>query len=201
MAEIRRCRPGDRADLYRVCLATGDSGGDASALCRDPDLLGHLYVGPYLELEQSLAIALVDGEGVAGYVLGALDTRDFEARAERLWWPALRRRYPEPDPAVRPTWTRDDRLAHLIHRPPRAAPEITATHPSHLHIDLLPRCQGAGHGRRMMATLCDALRERGSPGVHLGVGRRNERAIAFYHRVGFTELRASPDALTLGQLL
>ena len=35
-------------------------------------------------------LVLDDGTGPGGYVLGALDTRAFEARCEREWWPPLR---------------------------------------------------------------------------------------------------------------
>ncbi|MGH3716659.1 MAG: GNAT family N-acetyltransferase [Micromonosporaceae bacterium] len=198
VAVIRRYRSADRDALYRICLATGDSGGDATGLYADPDLLGDVYVGPYLELEPSLAYVLDDG-APAGYVLGALDTAAFEARAEREWWPPLRRRYPAPpDPADRPQWTPDQRLIDLIHHPRRTAPEVTAAYPSHLHVDLLPRAQSGGNGRRLMDTLLAALRETGSEGVHLGVGRRNERAVAFYRKLGFTEIVSLPDALVFG---
>ncbi|MGH3735108.1 MAG: GNAT family N-acetyltransferase [Micromonosporaceae bacterium] len=192
MTVIRAYRPEDREALYAICLATGDSGGDASDLYTDPDLLGHVYVGPYLALEPSLAWVVDDGTP-AGYVLGALDTADFEARAERDWWPGLRRRYSGAAPPGP-----DGRLVGLIHRPHRTPVAITGGYPSHLHIDLLPRAQGGGNGRRLMEILLAALRERGSHGVHLGVGRRNVRAIRFYRRLGFTEIEASPDALLLG---
>lgn len=195
---IRPYRAGDRDALYRICLETGDSGGDATGLYRDPELLGDVYVGPYLELEPSLAYVLEDREGPAGYVLGALDTADFEAREERYWWPALRERYPAPDPDREPEWTPDERLRHLIHHLWPTPPERLVHYPSHLHIDLLPRAQGGGNGRRLTETLLAALRERGSVGVHLGVGRRNQRAVGFYRRLGFTELAARPDALVFG---
>lgn len=195
---IRPYRPADREALYRICLLTGDSGEDASALYRDPDLLGQVYVGPYLELEPSLAFVLADADGPAGYVLGVRDTPGFEKQAEADWWPPLQQRYPAPDPARRAGWTSDERLAHLIHRPPRTPIDVIAGFPSHLHIDLLPRVQGAGHGRRLMETLFAALRRHGSPGVHLGVGRGNRRAVAFYRHIGFTELSSGPNALVLG---
>jgi ribosomal protein S18 acetylase RimI-like enzyme len=36
-----------------------------------------------------------------------------------------------------------------------------------------------------------ALRERGSPGVHLNVNAANRRALGFYRHLGFTELHAN----------
>ncbi|MFC4639454.1 GNAT family N-acetyltransferase [Deinococcus hohokamensis] len=191
MAQIRLARPADRAALYRICLETGDSGADATALYDDPELIGHVYAGPYLAHAPDFAFVLEDGDGVCGYVIGALDTAAFNATLEREWWPALRAQYAEPAvPAGERR--RDEVMAHLIHHPPQPDPDVLVTFPSHLHIDLLPRAQGGGHGRRLLTTLFGALHGAGSPGVHLGVGGRNTRAQAFYRHFGFQDLRVLP---------
>lgn len=182
---IRPFCPSDLDALYDICLRTGASGQDATALVEDPRLLGELYAAPYALFEPELAFVVDDGTGaVVGYVLGARDTTAFEARCERDWWPALRARHP-----LQPDGQRfDDLLIALIHhRIPHAA-DLLAAHPSHLHIDLLAPIQGQGWGRRLIETLMSALRAAGSPGVHLGVSTRNHSAIAFYRRLGFTEL-------------
>jgi ribosomal protein S18 acetylase RimI-like enzyme len=52
-----------------------------------------------------------------------------------------------------------------------------------------------------MHTFFDALRARGVPGVHLAMNPANTGALAFYDRVGFTELRtptAGDPNLVLG---
>lgn len=197
---IRGYRPGDLPDLYLICLRTGSSGTDATGLFRDPDLLGHLYAAPYGVLEPSLAFVVEDQAGVGGYCLGALDTREFEQRLERDWWPALRQRYAAPDPARRERWTRDERAANEIHHPWRTDDELLAGYPSHLHIDLLPRVQGRGLGRRLIDTQLAALAGRGSRGVHFFVRADNQRALSFYLHLGFTPLR-SDDSYTLGMRL
>ena len=184
VAHIRRVEAEDRSAIYEVCLLTGDAGQDASELYDDPLLLGHVYAWPYALFEPSLAFVVADHDGVAGYVLGAVDTASFGARLEREWWPALRRRYPL-DGEYRAS---DRRLVEMIHRP-RVGSAHAETHPSELHIDVLPRCQRTGAGRRLMVTLLDALRERGSPGVHLGVDPRNTNACGFYRHLGFDEHR------------
>ncbi len=186
---IRGYRPADLPDLYRICLQTGDSGEDATPLYRDPDLLGHMFAGPYGRFEPSLAFVAEDQAGVGGYCLGALDTRAFEQCLEAEWWPGLRLRYPEPDPAARDRWTPDEQLAYQIHHPWRADGDLVAGFPSHLHIDLLPRLQGGGHGRRLIERQLAALAERRSPGVHFHVSAGNRRALGFYRHLGFTELR------------
>ena len=197
---IRGYRPGDLRDLYRVCLQTGDSGSDATALFRDPDLLGHVYAAPYGVFEPSLAFVAEDPAGVGGYCLGALDTRAFEQRLEEDWWPRLRLRYAEPAIADRDRWRPDERAAYLIHHPWQTDDDLMADYPSHLHIDLLPRFQGRGTGRRLMDMQLAALRERGSRGVHLNVNSANRRALGFYHHLGFTELHAG-DRHVLGMKL
>jgi GNAT superfamily N-acetyltransferase len=193
--QIRGYRPGDLGDLYRICLETGDSGTDATALFRDPDLLGHVYAAPYGQLEPSLAFVVEDQAGVGGYCLGALDSQAFEQRMEAEWWPPLRLRYDEPDVAERERWTRDEQLAYRIHHPWRTDDELMADFPSHLHIDLLPRLQGGGNGRRLIGRQLAALRERGSRGVHLFVNAGNRRALGFYRHLGFTGLRAGEGHL------
>ncbi len=195
---IRPYQSGDHDALYEVCLLTGDSGQDASGLYTDPMLLGHVYCGPYLKLEPELAFTLEDQQGPCGYVIGALNTPNFEARLEREWWPALRKRYPDPSAKPREERSRDERIINLFFHPHTESETITTPYPSHLHIDLLPRAQGHGMGGKLMQTLFEALRSRGSKGVHLGVGDRNTKAIGFYTHIGFQELTRVPGAIFMG---
>jgi ribosomal protein S18 acetylase RimI-like enzyme len=189
---IRPYQAQDLPALYDICLRTGDAGDDATALVGDPRLFGELYAAPYAALEPQHALVLDDGTGRAvGYALGALDTDSFEARCEGGWWPALRARHPLPGDAT----TLDDLLVKLIHQRPRRGSAVLTTHPSHLHIDLLPAVQSAGWGRRLMEALFESLRAAGSRGVHWGVSTRNHRAIGFYRHLGAEELAA--DALTI----
>lgn len=195
---LRPARETDRAALLSICLETGDSGQDATALYRDPVILGQVYAAPYLTFAPDFAFVLEDDQGVGGYVLGTPDTAAFEDTLEREWWPPLRLQYPDPQATPPAERTPDERIAHLIHHPPRAPRELLTTYPAHLHIDLLPRVQGGGRGRALMDTLLGALREAGAVGVHLGVGARNVNAQGFYRHLGFTELGRTPGAVTFG---
>jgi GNAT superfamily N-acetyltransferase len=185
---IRLARPGDEPGAYHVCLKTGDRGEDGEALyADDPDALGRIFVGPYLTFEPELSLILEDAEGVCGYALGALDSRAFYARYETEWRPRLCAQFSAP--AGEPEhWTPVQQLHHEYHHPEYFCPEPYDAYPSHLHIDLLPRAQGRGLGRRMLEQVMDLMRRRGSPGAHLGVNRRNTRAHAFYEHLGFREL-------------
>ncbi|MGI8329920.1 GNAT family N-acetyltransferase [Actinomadura scrupuli] len=206
---IREYRPADESAVYEVCLRTGADGQDATSSYADPMLLGHAYAGAYLRLQPEYAFVLDDtGLGgphengdVAGYVLGALDTREFERHCEREWWPALRTRYPDPVGVPPEARTPDQRLIHMFHHPVSASAALLDGHPSHLHIDLLPRAQGQGFGRKLMDLLLTELAAAGSPGVHLGVSATNTGAIAFYRRLGFERLAGDPYTVFMGRRL
>ena len=187
-AVIRPARDGDAPGAYRVCLHTGDYGGDGEPLYRtDPDALGRIYVGPYLTFEPGLSLILEDAAGICGYALAALDSRAFYRRYENEWRPDLRERFPAPT-GDSTRWTPLQRVYQTYHQPDYFCPDPYDRYPSHLHIDLLPRVQRRGYGRRMMHQLFDLLARRGSAGVHLGVSILNTRARSFYSHLGFREL-------------
>jgi ribosomal protein S18 acetylase RimI-like enzyme len=187
-AVIRRARAEDRPGAYYVCLKTGDYGKDGEPFYReDPDALGRIFVGPYLEFEPEFSLILEDGEGVCGYAFAALDSREFYERYEKEWRPNLIAEFPMPA-GDRSKWTRAQHVHSWYHEPDYFTPEPYADYPSHMHIDLLPRAQGRRFGRKMMEQLMAALRASGSPGAHLGVSAVNLPAQAFYKKLGFHEI-------------
>ena len=198
MARLRRvlriepARLPDLPGAYRVCLLTGDAGEDATGLLRDPDLLGHVYVGPYIAREQGTQLVAVDEQGVTGYLLSADDTLAFEAWAEAAWWPQLRARY-----ANLADGSMDAELIELIHMPERTPEDLVAEYPAHLHIDLLERTRGKGLGRTLIERLLEDLHDRGVPGVHLGVDEANTNGIGFYEHLGFREVAREPGGILM----
>ncbi len=194
-AFLRAYRPEDLDALYEVCLRTGAAGEDATDLLADHRLLGDLYVAPYAVLEPEHAHVLDDGSGaVHGYVVGACDTRAFEARCAEVWWPAARARHAAPEAGE----GLDALFLAVLAEPIPAADDVVACYPSHLHIDLLPTFQGKGWGRRLIDVLLGSLRAAGSTGVHLGVAEANARAIAFYERLGMEALGTDGFTRTYG---
>lgn len=190
---IRHPEPQDLPGIYRVCLATGDAGADATGLHENPDLLGHVYAGAYVVRHPEFGFVVVNELGVAGYVLAVPDTRAFEAWQEETWYPLLRAQYPQTDAP-----TRDAHLIRLLHQPEHRTPAVLDRWPAHLHIDLLPRLQGSGMGRRLITLALDELRAAGVAGLHLAVDPANSGGQAFYPRVGFTR---QPDAVDPGVVL
>jgi len=195
---IRPYTPADYDAVSRICTLTAERGGDATGLYVSDELMPDIFVRPYVSLEPELAFVAEDEDGVAGYLVGVADTRRFVERFRREWLPRIEAAYEHTEPVV----TKDDLIRHLGFWPERMLIPELDEYPAHLHIDLLPRLQGKGLGRELIATLAAALRERGVPGLHLTMDAANTNARAFYDRLGFTELPSStPDAPALGMRL
>lgn len=194
---IRPYHPADMPALYRVCMATGDSGQDGSHLYPDPDLLPSFFVGPYVTLEPEICFVLTGDGEPCGYMLGCRDVEDFRERCEAEWFPPLRRRYALPAPH---DTSPSAQIARLIHEGIEVNPDYRGF-PAALHIDLMPHAQRQGYGRRLMARFLTRLREVGVSAVHLEVSARNRGAITFYERVGFRRIRTYEGAIAFGRRL
>lgn len=191
MFNIRPCKRSDLDALYAISLATGHEGGDASHLCDDGKLMGHIYAAPYALLEPDFALVLEDKRGVAGFAVGTPDTHAWFQRLERGWWPGLRAIYENPGDTPSPGWSADQRRAFTIHHPRPTPRPISERYPAHLHLNLAPRAQGRGVGHLLFsAWLAGAIR-RGVGAVHIGANRGNPRAIEFWSRQGFITLPGS----------
>jgi len=193
MVDIRPYRESDLDKLYDICLKTGDSGADATHLYRDLKVIGHVYAGAYGVFSPETAFVVEDEAGAGGYIIGPVDTYAFEKRCAAEWWPKLRAQYADPsgDPA---NWSRDERMAHHIHHPGRTPRRINERYPAHLHIDLLPRFQGRGIGKRMVDRWLETVAALGAHGACLGTGDGNPRAVRFYRAYGFHEIERFGDA-------
>ncbi len=112
-----------------------------------------------------------------------------------VWLPDIRKNYEDPtsDPD---TWNKDEECIHLIFHP--EIPLYLPDYPSHLHIDLLPRAQGKGLGRKMMDHFMANIKKRGSVGLHLGLGIENHHAFKFYKKYGMKELKRNSDTIFMG---
>jgi len=194
---FRQATLADRSALLDICLKTGNSGNDATNSFFDPEILGSVYVAPYLEFSRDFSFTITSPDP-CGYLLAALDTQTFDARLAKEYWPVLQAKYDKPEPNYMPS---DLEILSMIHHPEIVPTGIVGSYPSHLHIDLLPKIQGQGIGQQVMTILFNKLKEAGSTGVHLGVGIANLRAQEFYRKLGFTELHLQGDALFMGKVL
>jgi ribosomal protein S18 acetylase RimI-like enzyme len=189
MTTVVPFHPSHLPGIYAVCMEAGNPGWQKSTPEANPDLLGHVYAGPYALHSPELASSVVDSQGVAGYLLATADSDAFWEWQDAHWWPPLRAQYPRTEGD---SW--NSTIINLIHEAPRTPPEIVAGFPAHLHIDLLPRAQGSGLGRLLIENLQATLRMKSVPGVHLDVGKDNTNAIEFYRHLGFEVAHEAPES-------
>lgn len=188
---IRQYREGDWSAVYEVCVRTGAAGRDARGRYRSDDLIPDIYAGPYLLLEPGHAYVLDDGERAVGYIIGTADTEGFVAAYRERWLPLLRNKYPEPPTS--PVTLEEQKLDQMYHPEYLLRPEL-AQHPAHLHINLLPDYQGAGHGRALMTVFLGSVAAAGAKSCHLAVRNTNTTALGFYDRLGWRPVQVTDAA-------
>jgi ribosomal protein S18 acetylase RimI-like enzyme len=192
---LRTAKVTDLPDLLRVCLETGDSGKDATHLHKLPELVGDIYVAPYVIHEPDLAYALLSDKRVVGYLLGVLDTRAFESLLVDKYWPLAKAKYQHFKTEIKDS---DRELLKDLDKQGFSDESLTAKYPSHLHIDIVEAHQGAGYGKSMIAFLLEELKAAGSTGVHLHMSASNDRARGFYKKFGFVEVFEDANECIMG---
>jgi ribosomal protein S18 acetylase RimI-like enzyme len=194
--QIEPYHPDFLPDLYRICVLTGNSGLDSTHLYTDPNTQGDFFAVPYAILEPDLTFVLTDEAGACGYVLGTRDSKAFETFMNTVWLPPLRAKYAITNSSLpSELW-----LLEMIQEG-YSVPENSELYPAHLHIDLLPRAQGHGMGRKIMTVFLNRLRELEVSGVHLGVGKKNLNATQFYKHLGFQKLEEYESWILYGMRL
>lgn len=190
MWRLRSFRAADLDSLYALCAQTGDRGEDATALFREPKLLGALYAAPYGVFAPESCFLVEDAGGVAGYAVGVHDTVAFDAWMIAEWLPKWLRdgetllRGGGADAAT----LRDMESYTLTPRP------IVEGHPAHLHLAVLPRLRRCGAGRALAERWMDNARKCGVSAAHIGVAAANLSGLAFWRAVGFAPIPGLADA-------
>jgi len=180
---IRPYRPDDRAAVRAIAFATGFMGEPIDWLWGDPESFGDVITRYYTDQEPESLLVAEHAGAVVGYLSGCVDSAAAAGSAAReITRLARRGAFLRPGIAsffwrsVRDV-ARDREMRDDVMRDDRW--------PAHLHIDLLPAGRGKGLGGRLMEAWFARLRERGSPGVHLGTFAENANALRFFAACGF----------------
>jgi ribosomal protein S18 acetylase RimI-like enzyme len=192
---LRPSNPNDLPGLLKVCLETANGGKGAIHLHNLHDLVGEIYVAPYVLHEPNFAFTLEANEKVVGYVLGVLDTGSFESKLDTQYWPATKAKYASLTQDLTP---HDVSLIEELNRQGFSPEGLISKYPSHLHIDIIESHQGFGYGKTMILHLLKALQDSGSSGVHLHMSAANDRANGFYKKLGFVEVEANANEIIMG---
>lgn len=191
---IRPANTSDIPSLYKICLQTADAGRDATALIRHANMVGDYYAIPYLNFEPDVCRVAEQDNQVVGYIVGVTDTKPFNDWLNERWLPQMRKRYPLKTIAKGDL---EQMVLSQIHSKADLS-RFLEPYSSHLHINLLPEAQGHGFGKQLIQAFAEAVKAKGSTGIHLGVSSDNPRAIQFYYQQGFHMINAFDDALFFG---
>ncbi len=165
--EIRKYQPKDRETCRDICHKTAT----APKYVESKELVCALYCDYYVDNEGENCFVIADDEDNAvGYILCAPDQKKFDEGAKPYLKMARKMDFFE---SIGPT------LESKFLR------GVCKKYPAHLHIDILPICQGQGCGSKLIKTLEEHLKSLGIKGVRLGVGGDNTGAHRFYERNGF----------------
>ncbi len=190
-------RPANAADIpsfYKICLQTADSGRDATPIMRYQDLIGDLYAVPYLQFSPETCLVAQQENQVVGYIVGVTNTASYNKWLNSHWLPELRQRYPL---KIITKGALEQMVLTQIHRDVTLA-DFLSDYPSHFHINLLPQAQGQQFGVQLIKAFIQRIKAQGSNGLHLTASSDNPRAIRFYQRNGFQQIRAFEDAHYMG---
>lgn len=185
----------DLPSLLAICLQTGDSGKDATNLHNLHELVGDIYVAPYVIHEPDFAFSLTIDGTIIGYLLGVLDTAKFEAKLAKVYWPATKAKYDDISVELTPA---DIVLIEELVNQGLSDQAMINMYPSHLHIDISKAHQGFGYGKMMIDYLLDELRTAGSTGVHLHLSASNHGALVFYQKLGFELIFGDLNEIIMG---
>lgn len=183
MYSIRNYHPKDAEYLKRICIETASDVFRGKKITENA--LVDVYCRYYIEQEPESCFVVTDQSDEAkGYILCV---KDYDRYKE-----IFKEKYLN-------TWN----LATLImgNFAMKSIKDYVKEYPAHLHIDLLPECQGQGYGRKLIEVLVAHLKERGINGLMLHVSMKNEGAITFYKRCGFKALYADKHDMLMGMKL
>ena len=183
MTTIRPYQPKDFDNVQHICIETGPPKAKRGENQARATLLA-TYCDYYVEREPQNCFVIADeNDEAVGYIICA----------ENYWkyYEAFMRNYAPRTKGFLP-YHRVECLASAW------LPRFLKKYPAHLHINILPSHQRMGLGSKLMDTLTAHLREKGVPGVMLGVGADNKKGRNFYNKYGFKTLLRVPFSVIMG---
>lgn len=181
MLSVRKYEEKDYSDVCNACLRS--EGEDVSK--EMSEFVLHTFCEYYIEQEPENCFVLDDDGRAVGYVICAENYDRFKKVFDEEYF--TRNLNLDEDKIQ---WARE---AYFLHE------KFRAEYPAHLHIDILPEYQRAGFGGKLVAALCEHLKEKGIKGVMLTTGTGNVKANGFYKKYGFETLEIVGTDIAFGK--
>lgn len=169
MITVRKYQEKDRENLLKICIETS---GLPTETDKDRAFLNLMYNDYYAAVEgHNCFVAADENDEAVGYILCAENFDRYFKVFKALYLPEIKKlgfNYY--------TMALGEIAVHSLFR---------KKYPAHLHIDILPLCQGKGTGTALVNELKAHLKTKGIDNVMLSCGMGNKRAIKFYKKNDF----------------
>jgi Acetyltransferases len=199
---IRKCMRDDEQGIMNVCYRTGYMGEELTGrdLFNDVKLFGYLFCIYYVRYETDNCFAAVDtehGDKIVGYILGTDNSKKESIHSSiKLGWRIVLRllfytlfKYPE---SFRAT-------LHFLKSAFTGSPAgLYDYYPAHLHINVLPEYQHSGVGSMLLKRFEEHMKKMGVAGIHLKTSNKNQKAVPFYKKKGYSLIWESESELWKG---
>ena len=169
MITIRNYQTKDKGNLRKICLETSSYPIDTE---EQKKFLFLLYNDYYTEVEpENCFVAADENDEAVGYIICAENFKEYSKIFTKFYLPEIKK----------------ISISHYL----TAVAEMTGhrvfskKYPAHLHIDILPQCQGQGVGTQLIIALKKHLKSKGINSVMLSCGLNNTGAIKFYGKNNF----------------
>ena len=182
MVTIRKYEEKDYENVRFVCL---NSEGPDEAPDHDTGVfILDTFCNYYIENEPENCFVADDDGRAVGYIICAENYDKFKAVFDEKYLPRSKQFGEE-----RYGWA---------YNAYNAQAKFKDEYPAHLHIDILPEYHRMGLGGKLVAALRENLASKGIEGVCLTCGPKNERAVNFYKKRGFTLLSIDDEDACFG---
>jgi len=187
---VRPYVPSDKRCVYEICRKTCDDGSDGTDVFPDhPDLLGDRLIGSFLELSADYCFVIEDAQGVCGYVVAALDSKDSRKKMEEAWLPSMKEKYPQTQ--KKELLSPAEEMVSGFHCEATQLPEsLYLQYPSVVRIDALQDriSKDPNAVRRALSSAIATLKVNGSHGLHAQINVGDQNTFTSYTRLGFHEM-------------
>lgn len=172
MITVRKYQQKDRDNLFKICVETSALPTESK---EDLDFLNLMYNDYYAQIEwENCFVAADENDEAVGYIICAEDFDRYYKTFKGLYLPVIKKlgmKYY--------SMALSEIAVHSLFK---------KRYPAHLHIDILPVCQGRGTGTALVNELKAHLKNKGVKGLMLSCGMGNKKAIKFYKKNEFKML-------------
>lgn len=194
---VRSYTPEDEDACYRIAMATWDDGLEANeTYASHPRLVGDKSIGHFLAFSPNHAFVCTNNLGeVIGFVVAAVNAKEFYRRASIAWLPELRAKYPKVEKAEGELLTPCEATINSLHTEEPSIPSALAEEEGWAvcKVVILPTIPDTSIAKRATLLLLGCLRSSGVLRVFAEI-TKEKYAQQAYLGIGFTPLSEDEES-------